>query len=218
VVVALAPAFAAGIAVDRPDVWVLPARPVVGPLSGNLAEILVGDAPAVLRRDDDVDVLGGRRATVSCEVLAPLPGVLAFLVAAAVGLLDEALLVSGVLYLAPRGLTGGLFTLLALLGPPRYVAGAAGGALRTSRGVGVGDVVDVGAQDEGLILAKTLPSRPGGALGGASSASRPGGALLTDGGKPRRVGVAPLDFVAVDLGGHPHHPLAHLKARYVVHE
>jgi hypothetical protein len=182
VVVSLAPAFAARIAVDRPDVWVLPARPVVGPLSGNLAEILVGDAPAVLRRDDDVDVLGGRRAAVFSEVLALLFGPLPLVVAAAVGLLDEALLVSGVLYLAPRGLAGGLFTLLALLGPPRYVAGAAGGALRTSRGVGVGDVVDVGAQDEGLILAKTLPSRPGGALGGA---------LLADGGKPRRVGVAP---------------------------
>jgi hypothetical protein len=218
VVVALAPALAAGVAVDRPDVWVLPARPVVGPLSGNLAEILVGDAPTVLRRDDDVDVLGGSGTAVPGEVLALLLCSLAFLIAAAVGLLDEALLVSGVLYLAPRRLAGGLFTLLALLGPPRYVAGAAGGALRTSRGVGVGDVVDVGAQDEGLILAKTLPSRPGGALGGASSASRPGGALLTDGGKPRRVGVAPLDFVAVDLGGHPHHPLSHLQARYVVHE
>jgi hypothetical protein len=204
--------------VDRPDVWVLPARPVVGPLSGNLAEILVGDTPTVLRRDDDVDVLGGRRAAVLGEVLALLFGPLPLAVAAAVGLLDEALLVSGVLDLAPRGLAGGLFSLLALLGSPRDVAGAAGGALRTSRGVGVGDVVDVGAQDEGLILAKTLPSRPGGALGGASSASRPGGALLTDGGKPRRVGVAPLDFVAVDLGGHPHHPLSHLQARYVVHE
>jgi hypothetical protein len=158
VVVALAPAFAAGVAVDRPDVWVLPARPVVGPLSGNLAEILVGDAPTVLRRDDDVDVLGGSGTAVPGEVLALLLCSLAFLIAAAVGLLDEALLVSGVLYLAPRGLTGGLFTLLALLGPPRYVAGAAGGALRTPRGVGVGDFVDVGAQGADL-TAKASPGK-----------------------------------------------------------
>jgi hypothetical protein len=158
VVVALAPALAPGVAVDRPDVWVLPARPVVGPLSGNLAEILVGDAPTVLRRDDDVYVLGGRRATVPGEVLALLPGVIAFLVAAAVSFLDEALLVSSVLDLVPGGLAGGLFALLALLGPTRYVAGAAGSALRTARGVGVGDVVDVGAQAADL-TARALPGK-----------------------------------------------------------
>jgi len=151
VVVALATTFAAGIAVDRPDVGVLPSFPVVGPLPGDVAEVLLRQALAVLGRDDDVYVLGGRRATVFGEVLALLPGVLTFLVAAAVGLLDEALLVPGVLYLAPFALAGGLFALLALLGPSRDIAGAAGGALRTSRGVGVGDVVDVGAQGAGLM-------------------------------------------------------------------
>jgi hypothetical protein len=146
VVVAISPSLAPGVAVDRPDVGVLPARAVVGPLPSDPLEVFVGDAPAVLWRDHDVDVLGGSWATVSCEVLASLPSFLSLLVAAAVGLLDEALLVPGVLYLSPRGLAGGLPALLALLGPPRDVAGAAGGALRTSRGVGVGDFVDVGAQ------------------------------------------------------------------------
>jgi hypothetical protein len=191
VVVALAPTFAAGIAVDRPDVWVLPSFPVVGPLPRDVAEVLLRQALAVLGRDDDVDVLGGRRATVSCEVLALLFGPLPLVVAAAVGLLDEALLVPRVLDVPPVALAGGPFSLLALLGPPRDVAGAAGGALRASRGVGVGDVVDVGAQGEGLTLARALPSRPGGALGGTPLAARPGGALLADGGKPRRVRVAP---------------------------
>src|SRR5215203_3884518 len=125
---------------DRPDVWVLPSFPVVGPLSGNVAEVLVRHALAVLWRDHDVDVLGGTGTSVLREVLALLIGPLSPVVAAAVGLLDEALLVSGV-----------LFALLALLGPPRDVAGAAGGALRTSRGVGVGDVVDVGTQGAGLM-------------------------------------------------------------------
>jgi len=111
-----------------------------------VAEVLVRHALAVLWRDHDVDVLGGTGTSVLREVLALLIGPLSPVVAAAVGLLDEALLVPGVLYLAPRGLAGGLPALLALLGPPRDVAGAAGGALRTSRGVGVGDVVDVGAQ------------------------------------------------------------------------
>lgn len=152
---------------ESPDVWVLPSFPVVGPLSGYVAEVLLRQTLAVLWRDDDVDVLGGPGTAVLGEVLALLFGPLSPVVAAAVGLLDEALLVSGVLYLAPCGLAGWLFALLTLLGPPRYVAGAAGGALGTARGVGVGDVVDVGAQCEALTLAKTLPSRPGGALGGA---------------------------------------------------
>ena len=168
-VVALTPTFAARIAVDRPDMGVLPSFSVVGPLPGDMVEVLLRKALAVLWRDDDVDVLGCPGTAVLGKVLALLFGPLPLLVTAAVGLLDEALLVSGVLYLAPRGLAGGLFALLALLGPPRYVAGAAGGALRTSRGVGVGDVVDVGAQGEGLILARALPSRPG----VASLASRP---------------------------------------------
>jgi hypothetical protein len=151
VVVAIAPAFAPGVAVDRPDVWVLPSFPVVGPLPGDVAEILVLKALAVLRRDDEVDVLGGPGTAVLREVLALLFGPLSLVVAAVVGLLDEALLVSGVLYLAPFALAGGLFALLAFLGPPRDVARAAGGALRAPRGVGVGDVVDVGAQGAGLM-------------------------------------------------------------------
>jgi hypothetical protein len=172
VVVALAPAFAPGVAVDRPDVWVLPSFPVVGPLPGDVAEVLVRKALAVLRRDDDVNVLGGPGTAVLGEVLALLFGPLPLVVAAAVGLLDEALLVSGVLYLAPGGLAGGLFSLLAFLGSPRDVAGSPRCAARVASGVGVGDVVDVGAQGEGLTLAKafakvTLPSRPGDALGGA---------------------------------------------------
>jgi hypothetical protein len=178
VVVALAPAFAAGVAVDRPDVWVLPSFPVVGPLSGDVAEVLVRQALAVVWRDDYVDVLGGRRAAVLGEVLALLFGPLPLVVAAAVGLLDEALLVSGVLDLAPFALAGGLFSLLALLGSPRDVAGAAGGALRTASDVGVGDVVDVGAQGAGLTMASALPSRPG----STPLAAHPGGALLADGG------------------------------------
>ena len=166
VIVALAPAFAPRVAVDRSDVWVLPPFPVVGPLPGEVAEVLLCQALAVLGRDEDVDVLGGRRATVLGEILAILFGPLPLVVAAAVRLLDEALLVPRVLDVPPVALAGGPFSLLALLGPPRDVAGAAEGALRASRGVGVGDVVDVGAQDEGLTLARVLPSPPG-ALGGA---------------------------------------------------
>jgi hypothetical protein len=178
VVVALASTFAAGIAVDRPDVWVLPSFPVVGPLLRDVAEVLLRQALAVLWRDDDVYVLGGRGTAVFSEVLALLFGPLPLVVAAAVGLLDEALLVSGVLDLAPFALAGGLFSLLALLGSPRDVAGAAGGALRTASDVGVGDVVDVGAQGAGLTLASALPSRPG----STPLAAHPGGALLADGG------------------------------------
>src|SRR5215203_1410846 len=158
VVVALAPAFAPGVAVDRPAVWVLPSLPVVGPLPGEVAEVLVRKALAVLWRDDDVYVLGGPGTAVLGEVLALLFGPLSLVVAAAVGLLDEALLVSGVLYLAPFALAGGLFALLALLGSPRDVAGAAGSALRTPRGVGVGDVVDVGVQAADL-TAKASPGK-----------------------------------------------------------
>jgi hypothetical protein len=102
-----------------------------------VAEVLVRKALAVLGRDDDVYVLGDSGTAVLGEVLVLLFGPLSLVVAAAVGLLDEALFVSGVLYLAPFALAGGLFALLALLGPPRYVAGAAGGALRTPSGVGV---------------------------------------------------------------------------------
>ena len=76
-VVALAPAFAARIAVDRPDVWVLPARPVVGPLSGNLAEILVGDAPAAeiveLHHDGKADAPSGT-ALATAERMANARG------------------------------------------------------------------------------------------------------------------------------------------------
>jgi hypothetical protein len=158
VVVTLAPAFAAGIAVDGPDVWALPSFPVVGPLPGEVAEVLVRKALAVLWRDDDVDVLGGPGTAVLGEVLALLFGPLSLVVAASVGFLGETLLVSCVLYLAPFALASGLFALLALLGPTRYVAGAAGGALRTPRGVGVGDFVDVGAQGADL-TAKASPGK-----------------------------------------------------------
>lgn len=71
-----------------------------------------------------MDVLGGPGAAVLGEVLALVFGPLSLVVAAAVGLLDEALLVPRVLYLAPRGLAGGLFPLLAPLGPAGDVAGA----------------------------------------------------------------------------------------------
>src|SRR5215207_10003509 len=119
-----------GVAVDCSDVGVLPSGFVVGPLPGYLVEVLVSHALAVLGRDHHVGVLGGPRAAVLGEVLALFFGPLAPVVPAAVGLLDEPLLLSRVLDLAPLALAGGLHSLLALLAAEiraaGYVAGAPG--------------------------------------------------------------------------------------------
>lgn len=137
------------VAMHRPDVGILLPGLVMHPLTGDTLEVLIGHALTVLRRDHHMHVLGRSGASVVREFLTVSFRSLALLVAPPVGLLHKTLPVAHMLDLTPFALAGRLPTLFAVfptkVWPAGDVACPATGALVAARGVGVGDVEDVGS-------------------------------------------------------------------------